>query len=575
MDTKKNGKKNTNTSMTDSLNITDPDNITDQDNTTDENSSQKSQNSQNSYESSSYESSSQSGSQNGSQNGSPSGSQNDSLRGGSQSGSQNGSQSGSQNGSQNSSQNSSQSGSQLVTHEQKMQWRKKERTKIKKEIEEANRKNNIYLFLNIGNLQELPSKYAVLFSSHFTDLHSKILSFASTLKSSGSSVFSKISSVSSVKSNNPELKNYNNMNSIFNIIYIILMILIIVLFVIFIIFIIILPFLFFADNYNDYMLTKTNNYYLPTKLLSKYFIYEYIWCNYDEYFNKFMNIFKYKFYTPIVIIYIISILIYIITVIMLLHLILIFGLKINSDVPLPIPDDLINNIIRLGILIIILVIFWVFIYNLFKFAILDDIIKIRNGNNEINNIINSIITDSIIFPEIKHLDELLDKALVKQNKEGLKIIMLDHFTVHNIKDNTEARKKFGLLYLILEYFIQHNENYQKASYFKFDDFIMSLKEYFKNPLISKDSLISFTCEKDPLAPWFSIVKKDKIHESTLKTISGSDNFLDDVDNFNHYSEIVKYLLEGTNNIRTSKIQVYISVLLIIALILIFAVLNFM
>ena len=361
------------------------------------------------------------------------------------------------------------------------------------------------------------------------------------------------------------MTNVEKVNFTFKNIYYLLLFLIVILIISLVFSIFMLPLIILYKKYQEQHYINMN-IDVPINLLLKYEISNYIWCTYDTFFENSNNFQTYKYYIPIVIIYLISFIISIILMIAFINFIIVIYMLFTEDIK---PEQAYDKDIAiigkyLASFTLILISLWVIFYLVFQFTFMTSINEITKNNHYTDLIISDIVFDKNIFKDKNILDKFLTDILI--NKKNIKDTMKDFYNKYQFSD--DSKSKFITLYPIFNYLNNNNLDYSEKN----PDFIYKIKAYFMNPHENKDNLIGFISQKNNITP------NSYINTELLKDIFGDEknNSYSNIKKLatDKYVTIVKNLNKSNQSMDNSNVTLY-SIILLISIIIIISLLIFL
>ena len=361
------------------------------------------------------------------------------------------------------------------------------------------------------------------------------------------------------------MTNVEKVNFTFKNIYYLLLLLIVILIILLVFSIFMLPLIILYKKYQEQNYINMN-IDVPINLLLKYEISNYIWCTYDTFFENSSNFQTYKYYIPIVIIYLISFIISIILMVAFINFIIVIYMLFTEDIQVEQAYDKDIAIIGkfLASFTLILISLWVIFYLVFQFTFMSSINEITRNNHYTDVIISDIVFDKNIFKDKNILDKFLTDILI--NKKNIKDTMKDFYNKYQFSD--DSKSKFITLYPIFNYLNNNNLDYSEKN----PDFIYKIKAYFMNPHENKDNLIGFISQKNNITP------NSYINTELLKDIFGDEknNSYSNIKKLatDKYVTIVKNLNKSNQSMDNSNVTLY-SIILLISIIIIISLLIFL
>ena len=361
------------------------------------------------------------------------------------------------------------------------------------------------------------------------------------------------------------MTNVEKVNFTFKNIYYLLLLLIVILIILLVFSIFMLPLIILYKKYQEQNYINMN-IDVPINLLLKYEISNYIWCTYDTFFENSSNFQTYKYYIPIVIIYLISFIISIILMIAFINFIIVIYMLFTEDIK---PEQAYDKDIAiigkfLASFTLILISLWVIFYLVFQFTFMSSINEITRNNHYTDVIISDIVFDKNIFKDKNILDKFLTDILI--NKKNIKDTMKDFYNKYQFSD--DSKSKFITLYPIFNYLNNNNLDYSEKN----PDFIYKIKAYFMNPHENKDNLVGFISQKNNITP------NSYINTELLKDIFGDEknNSYSNIKKLatDKYVTIVKNLNKSNQSMDNSNVTLY-SIILLISIIIIISLLIFL
>jgi hypothetical protein len=361
------------------------------------------------------------------------------------------------------------------------------------------------------------------------------------------------------------MTNVEKVNFTFKNIYYLLLLLIVILIILLVFSIFMLPLIILYKKYQEQNYINMN-IDVPINLLLKYEISNYIWCTYDTFFENSSNFQTYKYYIPIVIIYLISFIISIILMVAFINFIIVIYMLFTEDIQVEQAYDKDIAIIGkfLASFTLILISLWVIFYLVFQFTFMSSINEITRNNHYTDVIISDIVFDKNIFKDKNILDKFLTDILI--NKKNIKDTMKDFYNKYQFSD--DSKSKFITLYPIFNYLNNNNLDYSEKN----PDFIYKIKAYFMNPHENKDNLVGFISQKNNITP------NSYINTELLKDIFGDEknNSYSNIKKLatDKYVTIVKNLNKSNQSMDNSNVTLY-SIILLISIIIIISLLIFL
>ena len=361
------------------------------------------------------------------------------------------------------------------------------------------------------------------------------------------------------------MTNVEKVNFTFKNIYYLLLFLIVILIILLVFSIFMLPLIILYKKYQEQNYINMN-IDVPINLLLKYEISNYIWCTYDTFFENSSNFQTYKYYIPIVIIYLISFIISIILMVAFINFIIVIYMLFTEDIK---PEQAYDKDIAiigkfLASFTLILISLWVIFYLVFQFTFMSSINEITRNNHYTDVIISDIVFDKNIFKDKNILDKFLTDILI--NKKNIKDTMKDFYNKYQFSD--DSKSKFITLYPIFNYLNNNNLDYSEKN----PDFIYKIKAYFMNPHENKDNLVGFISQKNNITP------NSYINTELLKDIFGDEknNSYSNIKKLatDKYVTIVKNLNKSNQSMDNSNVTLY-SIILLISIIIIISLLIFL